>query len=168
MQYSIKLGATQRRLGSLALPASVCAEVAQMDDVAVGVPDPGEAQAIAYVCIALQLHAGYVVVHERRALGLQIRDNLGKPFAQWPRDGGCLVGARKLGFLDHQHRAACQIALHGRHGWPDRPKSEDGFVEWSRAAQISHGQCGWRVNITQHLGLPSKMALFHTAIAKTL
>jgi hypothetical protein len=38
-----------------------------MDDVAVGVRDPGEAQAIAYVCIALQRHAGYIVVHEWRA-----------------------------------------------------------------------------------------------------
>ena len=52
------------------LPTSVSSEVAQMDDVSVGVRDPSKAQAIAYMDIALQCHAGYVVVREWGAFRL--------------------------------------------------------------------------------------------------
>jgi len=41
-----------------------------MDDVSVGVRDPSKAQAIAYMDIALQCHAGYVVVREWGAFRL--------------------------------------------------------------------------------------------------
>src|SRR5688572_13959249 len=103
------------------------------------------------VDVPFALHPGHVVVLELDALGLQVLD---RPVhvLDFPERRGSLVGARELGLVDAQVRAAApvddRLALH----FADFLEPERLLVELPRWTEVLHGEHGLDIRFFEHFG----------------